>query len=169
MQMQLYKYLSSWTPEEDPKNNPQTQVVTCFLYKNDKFLVVQRARNDIQHNLWGIPGGKLDKGEIPVLGLSREIMEETQITTSPQMFTLLGTARSKTPSDGEYGLYLYHASLSEEFMVRINPEEHHSFRWVTMNEFEALPLLTAQREAYLFVKEKLQKLIDEKTRFHDSK
>lgn len=167
--MQQYKYLSAWTPKEEPTNAPQTQVVTCFLCMENKFLVLQRARNDVQHNLWGIPGGKLDKGESPEAGLCREIQEETQISISPQMLTLLGSARSKTPSDGEYGLYLYHTSLPEEFTVMINPEEHYSFRWVNMDEFEALPLLTAQREAYLFVKDKLQKLIDQNARIHDSK
>lgn len=169
MQIQGYKYLSYWNPEENYKNNPKTQVVTCFLYLNDRFLILQRARNDAQHNLWGIPGGKLDNEESPLGGLAREIKEETQIESYPDKFELLGAARSKTPSDGEYGLYLYAYCLSEEPSVQINPEEHHSFRWVTMEEFEALSLLTAQREAYLFVKDKLQKLIDTKERIHVSK
>ena len=116
---------------------------------------MQRAREDVQHNLWGIPGGKLDKGEDPILGLAREVKEETGIEIDPVSFSLLGTACSKTPCDGIYGLYLYHAFLSDDPQVQINPSEHHAFLWVSAEEFEGLELLTAQREAYLYVKEQL--------------
>lgn len=156
MLAQNYKYLSPWDPANNNINTPTIQVVTCFLQKGNKILVLQRAKKDIQHNLWGIPGGKLDEGENPIRGLSREIEEETGTRLDPQMFRLLGTACSNTPCDGKYGLYLFHALVPAHFSVRINPSEHYSFLWVSLAQFESLELLTAQREAYLFVKEQLQ-------------
>jgi 8-oxo-dGTP pyrophosphatase MutT (NUDIX family) len=153
-----YQYLTPWNPSDKQTKAPPIQVVTCFLQKRDKVLLLQRARKDIQHNLWGIPGGKLDKGEEPIPGLVREIKEETGSKLDPQIFQLLGTARSKTQCDGEYGLYLYHASVSNNFSVNINPSEHHAYRWVTFNEFESMELLTAQGEAFKLVKEQLHTL-----------
>jgi 8-oxo-dGTP diphosphatase len=150
-----YKYLSTWDPLNSEAVIPPIQVVTCFLQKQDKFLVLQRARKDQQHKLWGIPGGKLNKDELPLAGLVRECYEELKVSFLPEIFQLLGTALSNTPSDGQYGLYLYYASIANNLDIHINPTEHYTFRWVTIDEFQELSLLTAQREAFLLVKEKL--------------
>jgi 8-oxo-dGTP diphosphatase len=136
--------------------------VSCFLQKGKQFLVLQRARNDAQHNLWGIPGGKLDKGEMPQEGLSREIYEETNIKLLPSTFLLLGTALSHTPSDGQYGLYIYHTFVPDNTNVIIDTLEHHMFRWVTLEEFKALPLLTAQGEAFQLVENKISYFVNQK-------
>lgn len=154
-----YRYLSVWDPLKPQHMIPAIQVVSCFLQEGDKVLVLQRARKDAQHKLWGIPGGKLDKGEEPLEGLLREIFEETKQRLAPHVFQLLGTALSQTPSDGEYGLYIYHALVPEKTAVRINLEEHYSFRWVTLEEFQDLELLTAQREAFWLVEDKLTSII----------
>lgn len=151
-----FQYLSYWQPNES--NQPKIQVVTLFLQKKDRFLALQRARKDVQHKLWGIPGGKLDPQEQPLVGLQRELEEETQIQIDTTRVQLLGTALSRTPCDGQYGLYLYHTVLPGNADVVINPDEHHEFRWVTIEEFQDLELLTAQREAFLFVKPTLEDL-----------
>lgn len=155
-----YQYLTPWDPFDKQTQAPTIQVVTCFLQRRDKILALQRARKDIQHNLWGIPGGKLDKGEKPIPGLAREIEEETGSKLDLKAFQLLGTARSKTECDGEYGLYLYHAPVPENFSVTINLIEHHAYRWVTLSEFESMELLTAQGEAFRLVKGQLQTLLE---------
>lgn len=155
-----YQYLTPWDTLDKQSKPPPFQVVTCFLQKQNKILALQRARQDIQHNLWGIPGGKLDKGEDPILGLIREIEEETGSKLDPKIFLLLGKARSKTQCDGEYGLYLYHASVPENFSVNIDPREHHAYRWVTLNEFESMELLTAQGEAFKLIKKQLYPLLN---------
>ena len=159
-----FRFLSNWNPDQENGYTPKVVVVTAFLQKDDKILVLQRARNDEQHGLWGIPGGKLEDQELPLCGLIREIQEETGLSVSSEAFVLLNTAISKTPCDGEYGLYLYHAFLSEDQTVRINLQEHHAYRWVTLSEFQELDLLTAQREAFLFAKENLQKIMSSKSK-----
>jgi 8-oxo-dGTP pyrophosphatase MutT (NUDIX family) len=151
----LFQFLSSWDPLDATSTAPPIQVVTCFLQKEDKFLVLQRARKDLQHRLWGIPGGKLDAGEDPLVGLCREIEEEISVRLSPKSFQLLATTRSQTPSDGEYGLYLFYALAPTDMIVKINYEEHYAFRWVTLDQFRELDLLTAQGEAYFLVESKL--------------
>ncbi len=151
-----FEYVSDWNPLDASCTHPSKRVVTIFLAKGDKILVLQRARKDAQHKLWGIPGGKLDQGEHPITGLLRELHEETKIQINPGSIELLDTAMSETPCDGQYGLYLYYAKITSDTPVFINYEEHCGYRWVSMEEFESMDLLTAQREAYLWVKEKLQ-------------
>ncbi len=150
-----FKYLKFWDPTKN--DFPAKRVVTVFMQFGDKFLVLQRARKDAQYGLWGIPGGKLNCGELPEEGLIREVKEETQIQCQAAI-QLLGTALSRTPSDGEYALYLFHLFLPTFPSVVINTDEHSNFKWVTLSQFEELELLTAQREAFELVKEKLKNL-----------
>lgn len=153
-----FKYLTVWNSNTEMEKTPNKVVVTAFLQNGDKFLVLQRARKDEQYQLWGIPGGKLDQNELPIEGLLREINEETGLKLDRNSFCLLGTAISCTPTDGQYGLYLYHSFLKDDVKVQIDGSEHSAYNWVTLSEFESLNLLTAQREAYHLVEEKLKKL-----------
>lgn len=89
----------------------------------------------------------------------REIQEELGADLSTHEFQLLGTALSKTPSDGVYGLFLYHTVLPQNMNVKINLEEHYAYSWVTLDEFSKLDLLTAQGEAFRLVEDKLRNII----------
>ena len=152
-----YKYLSDW----DSQIIPPIQVVSCFVQYQDRILVLQRAKKDEQHLLWGIPGGKLEKDEEPTQGLAREIYEETQIKIDPNFFQLLGKALSKTHCDGVYGLFVYHTVLPFMPDITLTLDEHYTYKWVTIPEFESMKLLTAQYEAYQFTREKLKRKFEE--------
>lgn len=159
-----FSYLTPWDPAKSTLR-PATLVVSCFIQCEDKFLLLQRAKKDEQHCLWGIPGGKLRENESPLEGLQREILEETGLSLSSETFLILGTAMSCTPCDGEYGLYVYHAFVSDSPKVSINQSEHYAFQWLTLKQFLEFPLLTAQREAYQLVEEKLKLVLRKKTNF----
>ena len=50
----------------------------AFIIKDDKLFIIKRAQDDVQKpGVWEIPGGRLELGEDPILGLMREIREET--------------------------------------------------------------------------------------------
>lgn len=148
-----FQYLEPWNPLNSLEDHPIKKVVTCFIQEEEKILVLQRARKDCQHKLWGIPGGKLDNEELPVPGLLRELEEETGLLISPSSLSLLGTTISHTACDGKYGLYMFHTRLHSKLTsIRINLNEHYRYKWVSLEDFETLDLLTAQREAYEWVK-----------------
>ena len=159
IQTKPYQYLSLWENPSNKSISPSTIVVSCFLQLEDKVLVLQRAKKDIQHKLWGIPGGKLENDEPPILGLIRELSEETTIELLPYTFQLLGTARCCTQCDGEYGLYVYHAKITKNHPIQLNDKEHYAYKWVTIEEFQKLNLLTAQGDAFYFVKNELIKIM----------
>ena len=158
---EICKHLSPWPISIKPsKLSPNKLVVTCFLQKGDKILALRRARKDAQYQLWGIPGGKLESHESPLKGLKREIYEETGAILSESDFIFLGAALSKTSTDGEYGLHLYHAEFPDNATLPlINKNEHSSYQWVTLDSFRNLPLLHAQKEAFQLVENKLLNII----------
>ena len=59
--------------------------VKAFIVNNNKILILKRADDDIQSpNIWEIPGGRLTLGEDPILGLIREVREETGFYIHPR-------------------------------------------------------------------------------------
>lgn len=60
--------------------------VKAFIVKNDKLFIIKRSADDVQKpNIWEIPGGRLELGEDPILGLVREVKEETGLDIWPIM------------------------------------------------------------------------------------
>ena len=60
--------------------NTAIAVKAFIVNEEDQVLVLQRRTNDVHAaGRWDIPGGRLDEGENPFTGLSREVFEETNI------------------------------------------------------------------------------------------
>ncbi len=52
--------------------------VKAFIIEEDKALLLQRRSDDIHSpGKWDIPGGRLKYAENPLIGLAREVKEET--------------------------------------------------------------------------------------------
>jgi len=52
--------------------------VKAFIIKNNKIFLVKRSKKDrMMPEMWEPPGGRLEHGEDPILGLMREVREET--------------------------------------------------------------------------------------------
>src|SRR5690242_1955170 len=59
--------------------------VKAFIIKDDKLLLLKRRSNDVHKpGDWDIPGGRLELGEDPFLGLKRETKEETGLDITIQ-------------------------------------------------------------------------------------
>src|ERR1700761_1264593 len=65
-----------------PKDRPHGPVAATIgvVLRNDQVLLVRR-RNAPDAGLWGFPGGKINRGESITAAATREIHEETAITT----------------------------------------------------------------------------------------
>ena len=58
--------------------------VKAFVVNKNKLLVVKRAKDEVQMpNIWELPGGRLDQGEDPYIGIIREVREETGLYIKP--------------------------------------------------------------------------------------
>lgn len=139
--------------------NLKFKVVTCFIVYDKKIILLQRARKDAQHKLWGIPGGKIENDEKPETCLKRELFEELKLKTSEKQFVFLNKAICENKHDGKYLLYLYYLKLNNKINISLDYSEHYAYKWVTLEEFELNELLTSQGQAFRLVKQELIKMI----------
>ena len=57
----------------------EIQVTAAIIKRDGKILICQRHRNDHFPLRWEFPGGKIEPGETPEMGLKRELTEELGI------------------------------------------------------------------------------------------
>lgn len=126
------------------------EVSTVFMECNNKILLLQRGLDKVSPGVWGIPGGKLEKGETPLKGLLREIEEELQLTPPPEDLKYVKTLFVQHPLL-EYHLHLFQWKLGSTPEIILNPEEHLAFLWQPISTFGHVPLLDGQLEAFLAV------------------
>lgn len=116
---------------------PSPRIVTAaLLWRGGRVLVAQRG--DAKHlGKWEFPGGKLEAGETPEAGLTRELHEELGITASIGAF--FASSDFVYPG-GAIHLLAYHARWTGGVMT---PFEHAALKWCEPADLAALPFLGA--------------------------
>ena len=92
-------------------------------------------------NLWGIPGGKIKRGESSEAALRRELKEETALDITDIRFVLVQDCIGSKEfyRDAHFLLLNYTCRVAGACDVRLN-EEAQAFRWVTLAEALAMEL-----------------------------
>ena len=115
-------------------------VSACFVECDGKILLLHRAAHKVEGNKWGMPAGKIEKGEEVTVAMARELLEETGLTASPSDFTPIKTVFVRYPErDMVFHMFLLRLEILPE--VRLNSLEHQAFRWTTPAESLAMPLM----------------------------
>lgn len=128
----------------DPPENfhAKVEVSACFLECGDKILLLHRQDNKSQGQLWGIPGGKIDKGETPLQAVIREVFEETGFDISKQNVIQLQTVFIKYPNNFDYVYHMFKCKpINAPEAVKINFNEHKGFTWLTPSQALEMPLM----------------------------
>lgn len=106
-------------------------------------------------NLWGIPGGKIERGETSEAALCREIREETALEISQIRFVMIQDCiDSPEFFRSEHFLLLNYLAQANSHKVTLN-DEAEEFRWLSIADALDLELNTATKIL-------LQRVIDEK-------
>lgn len=134
---------------EKPENfQVSVEVSTVFMESENKLLLLQRSSHKkISPDTWGVPGGKLEENETHLQGLQREIEEELQLFPSADILKHVNSLYVRHPAV-EYRLHLFQWKLESIPQITLNPEEHQAFIWQPIDEFNDLPLLEGQLEAF---------------------
>ncbi len=130
-----------------PENfNPKVEVATCFIFVKDQVLFLKRQPYKPEGNTWGIPGGKIEKGEDAAETVVREVHEETKIDLSKMPMKYFGKVYIRYPHVD----FIYH--MFETQMDDYPPEividssSHSEYQWLTLKDALNLPLIPGEDE-----------------------
>lgn len=117
-------------------------IVGCFLEYEGKFLILLRHSHKPNGNTWGLPAGKVEKGEDNDNAMIRELYEETGYTATPDKLEHLGDFDFGN-NENAYTFATYRVKANTLPEVQQEEAAHAEFRWVTPEECYAYPNLIA--------------------------
>lgn len=124
-------------------NEKAPTIACCYLHYKDKILLVHRQDGKHEGNHWGIPGGKLGKGETLFDGVVREVFEETGLCLDREKLHFIGKLYIRVPNfDFEYHMVDYGPEIEDPASVKINFNEHKGFTWMTPQDALKMDLIT---------------------------
>ena len=131
--------------KERPEDfNPVVEVAACYLEVKKKLLMLQTGFGKAHAETWGLPGGKLEKGESALEAASRELLEETGIYLETSSFFPLGALYIRKP-EIDFIFHMFKVGLDQYPTVTLS-EEHLEYRWVNFEESQKLRLMVGALE-----------------------
>lgn len=108
--------------------------VKAFIVNEKKeLLLIKRRKKDVHYpDIWEIPGGRLDSGENPFIGLKREAKEETNLDI--EILNPLGVAHFMRDDGQKITLIGFLCkNLTDDVILS---EEHTEYKWVAIEGAE---------------------------------
>lgn len=123
----------------------------AFIVRKDgKFLVTHRvATDDHAPSVYDFPGGTIEIGEEIEGALIREVVEETGLKV--KMYEpLFVYAFMSGPLRHQF--QIVYKCKYKNGKVKLNPEEHDSYKWVKMKDLKDLPKIAFLKAFYEYKK-----------------
>ena len=114
------------------KDSVQKLVVGAVIYKNDKFLLLERVLSDFMGGFVEIPSGTVEAGEELLTALPREVQEETGLIVI-SVLEYLGSFdyRSSSGKKTRHFNFLVEVKDGE---IKLSPTEHQVYYWVALSD-----------------------------------
>lgn len=124
----------------DRKQRSKRPIATVGALIHDGHGMLLMIRTHKWSNLWGIPGGKIRRGESSLAALHREITEETNLQIDDIRFVLVqDSIDSPEFMRPEHFILLNYLARADRHDVTLN-DEAEEFRWLSPAEALKLPL-----------------------------
>ncbi len=133
--------------EELPLNfSPTVEAAGCFIECQGRTLYMERAKNTLEGGTWGIPAGKIEGRETPLIAAKRELFEETGIVAPLDKIHQVGPLFVQKPR-GDFVFHLFQVSFDEIPEVILS-NEHVKYAWLKEDEIFTLPTIGGGKETY---------------------
>ena len=116
------------------------QVSACYLEIDRQVLLLQSGPDRLEPGKWGVPAGKLEKGETPEEAAKRELFEETGISVPISQMRSTGPLYICKPHIS-YVYHLFGVLLAQKPPVQIS-HEHVDYIWASEQDLATLPLMS---------------------------
>jgi 8-oxo-dGTP diphosphatase len=128
-------------------NKIQKIGASAFIFKNDKVLLLKRAKDEkIFPGYWELPGGKLEYGENPEDGAKREAKEETGLTVKVGMPYSTFSSIFSYLEEEIYFVDIQFFCRAVDEKITLSPE-HEEYFWAGKNDFAGFEITGQMREA----------------------
>ena len=126
---------------ELPKDfHPTVEVAGCFCEWEDKLLYLKRHADKPQGSTWGLPAGKLEKGETPRQAAAREVEEEVGIRLDPADLQEVVKVYIRL-ENVDYIFHTFRIRLQKAPSITLEAAAHTEAKWLTIDEALKLPLI----------------------------
>ena len=131
---------------DSQKDDVQKLVVGAVIYKNNKFLLIERVPSDFMGGFVEIPSGTVEVGEDLLTALAREVREETGLLVT-SILEYLGSFDYRS-SSGKKTRHFNFLVEVEEGEIKLNPTEHQAYYLVALSDpvFTTLNISDATKE-----------------------
>jgi len=116
------------------------EIVSCYVENNGKILLLHRNENKSEGNRWGVPAGKIDKGESILTAMVRELKEETGQKLSPTQLEYLTRVYVKYP-EYHFIYHMFRTELIGDKKIILSKNEHKAYKWVSPKDALKLELV----------------------------
>ena len=131
---------------DSQKDGVQKLVVGAVIYKNNKFLLLERVPSDFMGGFVGIPSGTVEAGEDLLTALAREVQEETGLIVT-SVLEYLGSF-DWTSSSGKKTRHFNFLVEVEDGEIKLSPTEHQAYYLIALSDaaFTTLNISDATKE-----------------------
>jgi len=142
--------------KKDSKINFRIAVKGFIAYKK-KLFIIKRSKKDVQSpSIWELPGGRLELGEDPILGLMREIREETGIYV--EVIHPLGVRHFKRDDGQRITMIIFLCKPKRGGQLKLS-EEHSKCGWIDLKKSKKKLTGFFHQEVDIFYRLNLKRLL----------
>lgn len=110
------------------------RVAGCFVEYDGRFVILLRHSHKPDGSTWGLPGGKVEKGETDVAAIQRELYEETGLHTDTRQLEHLGSFNFISIRGEPYTYVTYRLKLQRPADIQLEANSHSAYDWVSPEE-----------------------------------
>ena len=125
------------------RTRPMPEAVVGVVEQQGRFLMIKRASTATHSGWWGVPSGKIERGETQPEAVIRELTEELGISTRP-----IQCLWTSTSADGMWKTYWWETALVDGRVVPAAGEVE-QVRWCSLAEIRRLSPLF-ETDLYFF-------------------
>ena len=114
---------------------PRVRGAGVFVRHGDRILLVRST----YQSWWGLPGGRVDRGEEPIAAAARELREETALSVAPEALTHLGDLELDHNNIHDH-VSFFELRCEREPRVACDGVEIAELRWANEEELRVLKL-----------------------------